>query len=497
MPQNDRSPSMPAFRRPAAAARAVPADAIALAAPGTPNTPFIERPSTARGGSGWIGGSTGCRKSTLFTNLQVQSIAYEYAHVPPGARRSWVLFDLKGDGCEPLLGGLARIPGALENTYYLDPFARNGAPGQFPLNLMRADTAGLPKDLLAVQFAHLIGHVSGAGVLAMPLGGRQMERISSTAYAAWETPGSSPIWIVDALSSPSAMDRLAARCPNERARRFLQAVRLPPDAMAATWTRVKSVLSPYAEVENMFGASSSLDWARLTAPGVTTIVRMGDPPGGGLELVEFFASLLVRQCVSYLLASRQSPWPGHATTIAIDECQLAAVGLQDVLRRLVETGRSRNIQILLISQGTRALRDASGALFESLLTNSRYAITGRLASADSALYVREALGPAVAQSAASRIVSELISLPPGEFYFSEANGLPIRFKAMDADREGWARALRANAAAIEAMKRRLCPRPLPPASHLEDAPEVAPAVRAADDRVPTPPQRRRPRSRLG
>jgi hypothetical protein len=497
MPQHDRSARMPAFRHPAAAARTVPVDAIALAVPGTPNMPFMERPSTTRAGGGYYLGAAGSRKTTIALHCNIEAIAYEYANVPPEQRRSFLFADLKGDFSELVLGALARIPGVLNNTNFINPFARNGAPGQVPINVIRADRCGLPADLLSRQFAHHVGYMSGSGALAVPLGGRQRELIAATAYAAWETPGSSPVWIADALSHPNGLDRLAAICTNDRARSRLQSVRVPPDVLAATGTRVREVICPYAEVENMFGASTSIDWGRLTAPGAVTILNLGDPPGGSIELVEFFANLLIRQCFEFLMFSRQSPWHGHGTTIVIDEANLAAVALQDVLRRVVELARSRNCQLFLICQGTRTLRDASGALFEALITNSRYAITGRLASADAALYVREALGPGVPPATANRIASELISLPPGEFYFSEANGAPIRFKAVEADREGWARASREKAQEIEAMKRRLCPQPLPPAVHLDEAPMPPTRARATEDLTTEPPPRRRPRSRLG
>ncbi len=475
---------------------ALPADSTVVSARGLEPPVSLRRPSTQSSESLICLGRSGSRKSTLMLQSYVRAIAYEYRHVAPGRRRSFAIIDFKDDLAEGLLAGLAaEVPQALENTYFLNPFSRNA--GIFPYNLVHADACGTPNDMRARQIAHLVGRASGTGVLAVALGGRQLELIAALFHAIFECdhPSRSLAWAADALASSDGIGRLASLCRSERARRTLLSLRLPPDVLASTGTRIRSVLSAYQDLENMMSAPTCVNWRNLTSPGTVTICALGKPIGGALELAEFHGNVLVRQCIEFLLASRTSPTNQPPVTVAIDECQMAASAIHDCLRRVIETGRSRNVQVHLICQGTRALRDASGALFESLLTNCAYTFCGRLSSSDATLFCREALGPSIPAAAANRIAGELISLPPGEFFFSEGDGKPRRFRGAPPDLNAWRQASVSRAGDIAAVRRRLCPQPLPPATHLWDVasgPSAMPPTSWVDPRTP-----RQPRSRLG
>ncbi len=478
---------------------ALPDGAITLSVPESALPAALRRQTTAQAESLiWLGAS-GSRKSTAMLRYWVRAIAYEYEKVEPRNRRTFILNDFKGDAAEGLLQGLAaEVPQALSNTYFLNPFAKSSSDGAFPYNLARADAVGTPSDLRARAFAYLVGRAANTGVLAVPLGGRQLELIAALAHAIFESdhPNASLVWAADALGEVNGISRLASHCRSDRARRLLLSLRLPPDVLASTGTRIRSFLCGYEDLENMVAAPSCIDWRVLTAPGAVTICHLGEPPGASVELAEFFGNVLIRGCFDFLLGSRSSPSDAHAATVAIDECQMAAGALQDSLRRVLEQGRSRNVQAQLICQGTRPLRDASGALFESLLTNAAYKVSGRLSAGDASLYVREALGPGVSANAANRIAAELVSLAPGEFFFAEGDGRPRRFTAAAPDLAAWREAGVRRAAEIAAVKRRLCPSPLPPAVHLFDVP-AGRHVGGTDHRTDDVQPPRKQRSRLG
>lgn len=360
--------------------------------------------------------ASGAGKTVAVGHALVDEIV---APPPPAGAGSVVVIDPKGDLVETILAALcAREPGALARVRYLDPFGPSG----FPFNLCHLPLGQTPLDIRAMQVADLVSVVStSVGAQAhLGTGARQVDALTNLILAALssEAEGRSVLFALDALFDRSGPARLAAVTTSLRAREFLQSSPLSDELRISCASRLRTAFGLTSRLEALVSTPRCLSPASLVEPGAITLVHLGAPPGGLERLSAFWANLLLRVLVEHLM-ERPSPFAGHGTRLVLDEVQVLAPVLADVAERLLTLGRSRNLSLVVLSQGTTLLRDASDTLLRVLLTNTPTKIIGRLAPADAELLAREvAASPGVDESTSavrSRFAASVAGLADREF----------------------------------------------------------------------------------
>ncbi len=425
----------------------------------------FEAPSLEHAGHLTVFGSSGCGKTSLIAGFLAAEIAEDNA-LPPEQRRSFLVCDPKGDTVALLLAAMAAQPARLDDVRWLDSFSAGG----FPFNLNHLALGDTPRDLRALALADLVGQVS-TSTGKSPMGGsghRQRDVLQHVILGALSVPHprASLLLALDALELPDGPQRLAAATTSSRARQFCLSTRLGEELRVSCASRLRVALSATDSLSRLISAPTCVQFDELLAPGRITLVNLGNPPGGMLALQGFYANLVVRLASEHLL-SRRSPWPGSSTSVVLDEAQVTAETLGDIMERAYTVGRSKGISFVTLTQSPVLIQAASDTLLRVLLTNSAAGkLIGRLSAPDAELLARErAPGKGVAESASlvrSRLVSTITSLEDREFIFLKA-GQHQRFTAAPLDIPGWERALAENADRVKAVEERLClPKDLPP-----------------------------------
>ena len=417
---------------------------------------YLESPDAKQAAHFALFGGSGAGKSVLAGEALVDEVTKTS---PRNALRpALVVVDAaKGDLVAHVLKKLAKsAPERLKHVSYLDPFADGGG---FPFNLARLKLGKTPLDLRAQQLSHLVGDVSTAtgSQRHLGIGARQLDVLAAVVLGALAVPHprASLLLAPDALRDQKSQRLLGAVTENARAREFLLSANLSDELRASTASRLRTAFASTDSLSRMIGSSGCIQFDELTAPGTITLVDLGRPIGGN-SLRAFYASLIARLLIEYLL-ERESPYEGHHCRVVIDECQTIASVLSDRAEDILTTGRSKGLSLGLITQGTTLLQEASNTLLRTLLTNTRTRIVGRLGAPDAELFAREQSPSAgVDESVSSfrtRLSSTITSLPDRQFLLLRP-GSRTRFRSIDADLEGEIEAFEKAAEAIVEVKAR-------------------------------------------
>jgi hypothetical protein len=438
-------------------------------------------------------GQSGCGKTVATCAALLAEIANESCTKPPALSTAYFVTDPKGDLSATLLSGLAaEAPQLLSRVHYLDPFSPNRG---FPFNLARLKT-NTTCDILAVQLAELVNELSTAtGSQAhLGTGARQVDILCNLLLACLDSrsEGASPLWALDALCAPRGMKELAAATRSQRARQFLlSADRLSDQLVASTSARLRMAFALTEHIEQQMAASSCIQFSELLAPGSIVIADLGNPPAGMASITRYYANLLVRLVIQYLL-ERPSPWQGNCVRLVIDESQIVVPVIASVAQHLLETARSRGISLTLMTQGTATIRKEAPTLLASLMTNVKTIFAGRLSAQDAEALSRElSPSPGVEQSVSSlrqKFVARTTNLAQREFVRLGAGERSV-FRSNDVPLDAWQEAARARADELTAVKERLNPElgtgPRPPLPLLSSA-ERKPKPKAPAGKRPPP-----------
>lgn len=411
----------------------------------------------------------------------------------PGNEGALFAIDPKGDLAHHFVTGLAAMaPNRLRDVVYLNPFA----PGGFPFNLNHLAQGKVPNEIRALQLAELVSEVStSVGGNHVSMGSRQVDVLQQVLLAALEVPDprACALFALDALTAEHGLLQLAKLTRSARARAFLESTkRISEELRVSTCARLRMAFASTDALERLISADGCVQFKNLLAPGKLTILDIGEPIGGLAVLQSIFANLLARLAIEYLM-ERPSPWKGHHVRIVIDEAQVVAPVLKDVAERVLTTGRSRGISLVIMTQGTTLLPES---LLRVILANTPTTFVGRLAASDAELFSRTqspAFGVDESVSAVrSRFAASVTNLRDRAF-FHLAPGTRERFTTAPVDLRGWEHAAREHASEIEAMERRLAlPETSAPRTRLGDLFGAGDTDRASSADRPSRTRARRP-----
>ena len=402
--------------------------------------------------------ASGAGKTIAIGNALLREFVSQAQTADPNMRGSMLVCDPKGDLVEIILHGLLAIaPELLDScVQYLNPFA-----GGFKFNVNKLALGQTPVDIAAMRLGSLVSTISTAAGAQKHLGvgARQLDVLQHVILGALDSnePQANILWALDALVLPQGLRRLAAVTRNQRAKMFLQSARLSDELRASTASRLRTAFSASSNLERLVTSEDSIQFADLLAPGKLTLLNLGQPTGGLTSLQEFWANLFCRLAIDFLL-ERKSPWPGHHCRIAIDEAQVVAGVLADTAERVLTQGRSRQVSLVALSQGTTLIHQASNTLLQVLLTNTSTKLIGRLAAQDAELLARsQSPAQGMDESISSirqRFISSVTNLADREF-FRLVPGERERFTSATVEVEAWKEAAEERAERLEALKNRL------------------------------------------
>lgn len=434
-------------------------------------------PSLERASHVLVLAASGVGKSVVIASALVQEL------LVPGNDECLLLVDCKGDVASLLLSGLAALaPDRLRDVRYLDPFS----DGAFAFNLNDLELGRTPLDIRAMQLAELAALVSTAsGHSSHGAGQRQLDVLTHVILGALACEGDANVlWALDALTTPRGLARLASLTRSERARQFLRTTKLTEELQVSCAARLRSAFAASESLERLVGADGSIQFAELLAPRAITIVHLGNPTGGLTMLTAHWANLIVRLAVESLM-TRPSPFPGHHARVVIDEAQLVAPVLADKAELCLTTGRSRNVSLVTISQGTTLIKSASETLLRVLMQNVNYKLIGRLSAPDAELLAREqspAAGVDVSVSETRTGFTAKVTNLDDRVFLRITPGETRKFVSAPVDLAGWQRRAAERAGLVDAAKTRLA---LPS--------DTTARTKLPDPEQPTPARAKRPR----
>ncbi|MFA5061674.1 MAG: hypothetical protein WC526_00830 [Patescibacteria group bacterium] len=454
----------------------------------------LGKPSQDRGHHHLVVGATGCHKTVLLS----AALATEVARTPR-EELGLVLVDPKGDLLTFLHALAACAPDRLADCVVIDPFAVS----PFPFNLTRLDRTGVPLELRALELALLCASLSTeqGSQKSLGAGSRQIDVTQNVlaAVLAADHAKANPTWAVDALVAPrgKGLKQLAEFAAGAgRAKQFLETAFLSDELAASCAARLRLAFTASTAIERMMAADTSVQFADLTAPGRIVLIDCSRPTAGLSALQIYWASLLTRLLLSHLIQARPCPSRGHHhLRIVVDEAPMVlnSTIVAEAVNTLVTTGRSRNLSIVLICQGTSQIQDPA---LLSILVGNTTRIVGRCCAKDADLLARDvAPGAGVDESASSvraRVSSSISNLADGEFY-RFGPGRRERFTNIQVDMNAWKTAAQRHAAAIGAARNRLAmPPDFSPRVSLADALAERRAQQKRQDK--SSPSKSRPRS---
>lgn len=431
----------------------------------------LPQPTSQNASHAVVFGSSGAGKTILTAHALAAELRLTHADLA----QSIILIDPKGDLVEALIAELADDHDLLARVHYLNPFGAG-----FPFNLRLMPLDGTPIEIRATQLADVVGLASTARGAAshLGIGARQRDVLEHLLLAALDTEveGASVLWALDALVIPDGFARLKHATRSERARQFLGNANLGDELRASVLSRLRSALAATPALERMMAAPTAIDFSRLSAPGQVTLVDLGQPPGGLVSLQTFFANLIVRLALDHLL-DRPSPWTGHHTRVVIDEAQVVVPVLEDVLERVLTTGRSRGISVVLLTQSLAPIIRDAPELLQIAMTNVPLKLIGRMSAQDAERLARELAVPPGVDASLGEIRSHtasLIASLPNRHFFALTPGSRARFESTPVDVLSQRHALGRAAGEIRALKTRYR---VPADSPIPRLPEPAPQPR--------------------
>ena len=389
-------------------------------------------------------------------------------------RTAYITIDPKGDLVRLIIIALAVLsPKLLKKIYYLDPFVQ-GSSVPFPFNISKLPLGKTPLDVRCLQIANLVNAVStGVGKQAhLSMGQRQLDTISNCLLGAMSTkhPQANLLWSLDSLILKQGMKRLAKVTASKRAKQFLLNTNLSPELQSSCASRLRTAFALTHSLEQIITTNSCLRFNELTAPGSIVLLNLGQPTGGMTELSTFWASLWTQMCFEHLM-ERESPYPGHHVRLVIDEVQVVAEVLEKTAETILTMGRSKNISLTAVSQGSALISDVSTTLLPVLFSNVGSKIIGRLNAIDTDI-IGKMIGPSegvdeTLNEIRSKFIARTTNLKDREFMLLQP-GKRERFRSADVDMTAWAEAESKQATAIEEMKTRLAQPKSKPRVTLDD-----------------------------
>jgi len=430
---------MERFHRTPTTAALPPVEGTVLGYSGLGSPVVMPYPTTERGSHVLILGATGAGK----TQLAAHALAEEHRALRRrGVENALIVVDPKGDLAAALVAELlVDETTTWDRVHVLDPFRE-----AFPLNLNLLPRGATPIEVWSVQLAELMGIASTArGALQhLGVGSRQLDLAAHLVLAALtsQVDGASVLFALDALQFADGFARLRAVTSSSRARDFLESLRIGEELRASTSSRLRNAFAATESLERMIGARTAIDLPGLVGPGQITCLDLGSPPGGMASLQSFFSTLLVRLVLDHLM-TRTSPWTGHAVRLVIDEAHLVVPVLGDVLERVLTTGRSRGVSLVILTQGLSPIHRDAPELLPVLATNVPLKLAGRMSALDAERFAREqAPEPGTEESIAEvrrRFLTQISGLPDRTFVALTPSGR-VRFTATTVDVEQRARA---------------------------------------------------------
>lgn len=414
-------------------------------------------PSAEHASHALVLAASGAGKTVLVANALISEIMAA-SKAEAERQQATVIIDPKGDLVSAVLSGLCFFaPEKLADIAYLNLFSI----GAFSFNLRLLARGNTPVDIMAMQLANLVSVVSTAtGSQAhLGTGARQVDTLQNLLLGTLDSARSdgSVLWALDALAEPKGLKLLAGLTVSTRARQFLSTAMLSDELRASCASRLRAAFGATEQLERIVSAPCCLQFADILAPGRLVLIDLGTPPGGLQSLQSFWANLIVRLLVEAIM-ERPSPFSGHHCRLVIDEAQIVAPVLADCAERILTTGRSRCVSLVVLSQGTTLLNEASGTLLRVILTNTNFKIIGRLAAADAQLLARESTPKLGIDESASatreRFCTSVCNLPDREFYVMTPGGRD-RFTSTSVDLPAWQQAAEKHATEIQAVKTRL------------------------------------------
>jgi hypothetical protein len=434
-------------------------------------------PSAERASHGDILAGSGAGKTILAQATIVSEIAAS-RRAPASGRMAVVAVDPKGDLSSGTLDGVAaECPEALTDLSYLNPFA---ATGGFPFNLAKLDLGQTPPEIWALLIAGLVGTMSTSvgDQKHLSIGARQMEVLQAVTLAVIDCPHprANFLWAIEALSTgEDGIKRLAKVTKSERARQFLTSNDIGDELRSSCASRCRMTFALTDGLAAMTSAPNCISPAELTGPGRLTVFDGSGAPAGMVLPTTFFSNVFLRLVTGHLF-ERTTPWRGHHARLWIDEAQIVAQALSEVLERILTTGRSFGLSSIVASQGTALLKAAGGdTLLRVMMTNTPLKLIGRLSAPDAELLAREQAPASGVDSSISEVRSRFIgavtNLKDREF-LRLTPGQSVRFRSRDVDLDAWHAAAERHAGALRAARSRyVLPR------DLERAPTLAEVAR--------------------
>jgi len=437
--------------------------------------------------------SSGTGKSVMLANAIAAEFAQQMNNSALADRMSCLVIDPKGDFSLHLIQALAsRDSKLLSQVNYLDPFADAEGVVPFAFNLNKLALGKTPLDVRALQISNLCAAVS-TGVSEMKhlgVGARQVDTLLHVVLGALANkhPEANILWALDALVIRQGLKRLAGLTTSKRAKQYLSNTFLSPELQASCASRLRTAFSLTSSLEQIVTANGSLQFADLLSPGQITILNLGMPTGGITELSKFYASLFVQLCYEHLM-ERPSPYQGHHVRLVIDEVQVVAEVLEKIAEAILTLGRSKNVSLTAISQGSALITSSSEVLLPVMLSNTNFKLIGRLNAEDAEILAKTiAPGEGVDETlneTRSTFIARVTNLKDREFVLLQP-GQRERFTSAEVKMEGWREAQAEHAQDIAAMKARLT---LPPSRKPRVAlDDVAPYKARGASQSPPPPK---------
>ena len=433
--------------------------------------------------------ASGTGKSVMLALAIALEVIGEHNTQKDEARTAYIIIDPKGDLVKLIIMALASLnPKLLERVVYLDPFTQ-GSTIPFPFNISKLPLGKTPLDVRCLQISNLVNAVStGVGKQAhLSMGQRQLDTISNCLLGATSTkhPQANLLWSLDSLILKQGMKRLAKITSSKRAKQFLLNTSLSPELQSSCASRLRTAFALTHSLEQIITTNSCLRFNELTAPGSIVLLNLGQPTGGMTELSTFWASLWTQMCFEHLM-ERESPYPGHHVRLIIDEVQVVAEVLEKTAETILTMGRSKNISLTAVSQGSALISDVSTTLLPVLFSNVNNKIIGRLNAMDTEILAKMiAPGKGVDESLAevrSKFIARTTNLKDREFMLLQP-GQRERFRSADVDMEAWQEAEGKHATEIKKMKTRLAQPKSKPRVTLD---EVVPYQRRGAKNNPAP-----------
>ena len=431
------------------------------------DTPVVWPLPSSKAGHVAVLAASGAGKTVLVAHALATEFVAAVTASPETEQPSIVVVDPKNDLTTGVCQALAAAdPALLARVTVLDPFSASG----FPFNLCHLPLGATPLDIRADQLTSLVAEMStsGAGV-KIGIGARQRELLlhATLASLACEHESRNILWALDALQLPDGLKLLARCTTSQRAKMMLSTAEPSDELKASCASRLRSAFAASEQLERLVTPPTCVSFSELLQPGRIVLVPLGSPPGGLVQLTEFWANLIIRLLVEHLM-ERPSPWRGHHVRIVVDEAQVVAPALSDVAERVLTVARSRGLSFIALTQGTTLLNAASPTLLRVLATNAPLKIIGRLAAPDAELLSRElAPGKGSDESSGavrSRFTASVTNLEDREF-FALRPGSRERFSAAHVDMCAWHEAAERHSDAIAALEARMAlPAPSPRAT---------------------------------